>query len=272
MDNARFEALSRMLGAGTTRRGVVGSLAILAGWSRSEAIGKRHVRSDTKRERRHGGSGADADRKVTICHRTGSRKQPFQAIEVARSAVAAHEAHGDLVRCDDLNVIDVETCTCVCPPEAATQCQPNEVIVPELCRCVSRPDPVCTPVCSTEERCREVTVGSGGGGPGGSSESTYTTCCQYQSGGEILVCEGQFPPGGGPPPEPGTATFVCSETCPPPPSIPSGGTPLLQIDRVACDQTCTDADTPCGHGGTCVFSKCCNALICQPSCDKSRFV
>jgi hypothetical protein len=35
------------------------------------------------------------DKKVTICHRTGSKKHPFVTIRVAREAVPAHLAHGD---------------------------------------------------------------------------------------------------------------------------------------------------------------------------------
>jgi hypothetical protein len=33
--------------------------------------------------------------KVTICHRTNSRKNPYRTIRVARSAVRAHLRHGD---------------------------------------------------------------------------------------------------------------------------------------------------------------------------------
>lgn len=36
-------------------------------------------------------------RKVTICHRTGSRKHPYVTIKVAQSAVKAHLRHGDAV-------------------------------------------------------------------------------------------------------------------------------------------------------------------------------
>jgi hypothetical protein len=35
------------------------------------------------------------DKKVTICHRTGSKKRPFVPIRVSRRAVPAHLAHGD---------------------------------------------------------------------------------------------------------------------------------------------------------------------------------
>lgn len=36
-------------------------------------------------------------RKVTICHRTGSKKNPFRTIRVSRSAVKAHLRHGDAI-------------------------------------------------------------------------------------------------------------------------------------------------------------------------------
>jgi hypothetical protein len=35
------------------------------------------------------------DKKVTICHRTGSKRHPFVTIRVSRSAVRKHLAHGD---------------------------------------------------------------------------------------------------------------------------------------------------------------------------------
>jgi hypothetical protein len=35
--------------------------------------------------------------KVTICHRTGSKKKPFHTITVAVSAVRAHLQHGDVL-------------------------------------------------------------------------------------------------------------------------------------------------------------------------------
>jgi hypothetical protein len=35
------------------------------------------------------------EKKVTICHRTGSKKHPFVTIRVSRSAVRAHLRHGD---------------------------------------------------------------------------------------------------------------------------------------------------------------------------------
>jgi hypothetical protein len=35
------------------------------------------------------------EKKVTICHRTGSKKNPFRTIRVSRNAVPAHLRHGD---------------------------------------------------------------------------------------------------------------------------------------------------------------------------------
>lgn len=35
-------------------------------------------------------------KRVTICHRTGSKKHPFVTITVSASSVAAHIKHGDL--------------------------------------------------------------------------------------------------------------------------------------------------------------------------------
>lgn len=35
--------------------------------------------------------------KVTICHRTGSKKKPFHTIRVSRNALKAHLKHGDVL-------------------------------------------------------------------------------------------------------------------------------------------------------------------------------
>ena len=37
------------------------------------------------------------EKKVTICHRTGSKKNPFVTIRVSRNAVPAHLRHGDTI-------------------------------------------------------------------------------------------------------------------------------------------------------------------------------
>jgi len=40
-------------------------------------------------------SASQYEQKVTICHRTGSKKNPFRTIRVSRNAVKAHLRHGD---------------------------------------------------------------------------------------------------------------------------------------------------------------------------------
>jgi hypothetical protein len=40
-------------------------------------------------------SASEYQEKVTICHRTGSKKNPFRTIRVSRNAVPAHLRHGD---------------------------------------------------------------------------------------------------------------------------------------------------------------------------------
>ena len=40
---------------------------------------------------------AEYPKKVTICHRTGSKKNPFRTIVVSKNAVPAHLKHGDKV-------------------------------------------------------------------------------------------------------------------------------------------------------------------------------
>jgi hypothetical protein len=46
----------------------------------------------TKTETGEGGKG----RKVALCHKTGSKKHPWQKISVSQSAVKAHLKHGDV--------------------------------------------------------------------------------------------------------------------------------------------------------------------------------
>jgi hypothetical protein len=38
---------------------------------------------------------APSERRVALCHRTGSKKRPFVTMTVSRNAVAAHLRHGD---------------------------------------------------------------------------------------------------------------------------------------------------------------------------------
>jgi hypothetical protein len=160
MDSERFDAVLRAMSSETSRRGALGLLAGLAGLGLSDVAAKRHHGA-----KRHGkAKGAAHGAKVKICHRTGSEAHPFQVITVAASAVAAHEAHGDLVSCPNPQVIDFETCTCVCPV-AEIVCEAGQQLDPTTCECVS--PPVCVPEeCTSQNdmctncRCRDLVTGS----------------------------------------------------------------------------------------------------------------
>jgi hypothetical protein len=124
--------------AGTAGLGVTDVAA-----RRRHQAGKRRGKAKGKaKPKPHGG-------KVTICHRTGSQAHPFEAITVAADAVPAHEAHGDLVDCPNLQVIDFETCACVCPVEHIV-CENGLQLDSVACACASQPA-VCVPAeCSSQ--------------------------------------------------------------------------------------------------------------------------
>lgn len=135
MVSERFDTVVRALSNGATRRGALGMLAGLAGLGVSGVAAKRRGRGTRSSTRHALAREAQSAEKVTICHRTTSRKHAFQVITVDARAVPAHEAHGDMVSCPDLQVIDFETCTCVCPVEEIV-CGSAQQLDPARCQCV----------------------------------------------------------------------------------------------------------------------------------------
>jgi hypothetical protein len=72
------------------RRGAVAlAVAVVAGVGAAASVGAG--------VHRPGATASDAqyEKKVTICHRTKSKKNPFRTIRVSRNAVKAHLRHGD---------------------------------------------------------------------------------------------------------------------------------------------------------------------------------
>ncbi|MGH2615747.1 MAG: trypsin-like serine protease [Thermomicrobiales bacterium] len=90
MDDARIDALSRVLGANASRRGIVGILAGVAALGLSEATAKRRDRRQ-RRNRRHG-RGANAGRvsaEVTDGELDGNR-HPYVGLMSAQTAAGDH--------------------------------------------------------------------------------------------------------------------------------------------------------------------------------------
>ena len=68
--------------------GVVGTLAVLA-FAAMTSVGAAVSPASTP------AASSQYEKKQTICHRTGSKKNPYHTIRVSRRAVPAHLRHGD---------------------------------------------------------------------------------------------------------------------------------------------------------------------------------
>ena len=94
MEPTRFDALTRRLATGTSRRSVLRGLVagLLAG------IGLAKV------------AAADTSSKITLCHQTGSASNPWVLITVAQPAATTHLANGDTYPNSDGTCGDCQAC------------------------------------------------------------------------------------------------------------------------------------------------------------------
>jgi hypothetical protein len=79
------------------RAGLAGVVAVLA-FAALASVGAAVSPSATATATATAAASEQHPKKVTICHKTGSKKKPFRTIRVSLNAVKAHLRHGDSVR------------------------------------------------------------------------------------------------------------------------------------------------------------------------------
>jgi hypothetical protein len=123
MDDNRFDRLTRVLGSGATRRGVLGALAVFAGLEASAAAKPR--RAGGKPDKPKGPDKPQKPEKVLVCHKPGTPAQ--QTLSIASPAVAAHLRHGDhLGACCPADHVSCNGRCCPPPPQGGkARCCPD---------------------------------------------------------------------------------------------------------------------------------------------------